>query len=31
VTVPATASQFYMAINGFTAGTYSLTANYVAP
>lgn len=31
VTVPATASQFYMAINGYTAGTYSLTANYVAP
>ena len=31
VTVPATASQFYMAVNGFTAGSYSLTANYVAP
>jgi len=31
VTVPATASQFYMAINGYTAGTYNLTANYVAP
>jgi hypothetical protein len=31
VTVPATATQFYMAINGYTAGTYTLTANYVAP
>lgn len=31
VTVPATASQFYMAINGYTAGSYTLTANYVAP
>ncbi len=31
VTVPATATQFYMAINGYTAGSYTLTANYVAP
>ena len=31
VTVPAGASQFFMAINGYTAGSYSLTANYVAP
>ena len=31
VTVPATATQFYMAVNGYTAGTYSLTANFVAP
>ncbi len=31
LTVPATATQFYMAINGYTAGNYTLTANYVAP
>ncbi len=31
LTVPATATQFYMAINGYSAGSYSLTANYVAP
>ena len=31
LTVPAGTNQFYMAINGYAAGTYSLTANYVAP
>jgi serine protease len=31
LTVPANASRFYMAVNGFKAGSYSLTATYVAP
>ncbi len=31
LTVPSTATQFFMAINGYAAGTYSLTAHYVAP
>lgn len=31
LTVPATATQFYMAVNGYQAGNYNLTVNYVAP
>lgn len=31
LTVPAGATQFYMAVNGYTAGSFSLVANYVAP
>ncbi len=31
LTVPANATQFYMGINGYAAGNYSLTADYVAP
>lgn len=31
LTVPANATQFYMAVNGYSAANYTLTANYVAP
>lgn len=31
LTVPASATQFYMGVNGYQAGSYSITVNYVAP
>ena len=31
LTVPATATKAYVAVNGYQAGTYSITTNYVAP
>ncbi|MEZ4401005.1 MAG: PPC domain-containing protein [Kofleriaceae bacterium] len=31
LTVPSGASSFYVAVNGYTASTYSVTANYTAP
>ncbi len=31
LTVPATANKVYLAVNGYTAGSYALTVNYVAP
>jgi len=31
LTVPASASQFYLMVNGYTASTYAIRASYVSP
>jgi hypothetical protein len=31
LSVPASASQFFIMVNGYTASSYSITANYTAP
>jgi hypothetical protein len=31
LTVPASASQFFIMVNGYSASTYSISASYVAP
>jgi hypothetical protein len=31
LTVPASASQFFMMVNGYTASSYAISASYVSP